>query len=164
MAGRGLNKVQIIGNLGNEPEQRRTQSGALVVNLSVATSESWRSAETQQLTERTEWHRVVLFGRQAETAAEYLHKGSKVYVEGKLQTRKWQDARSGIDRYTTEIVGRELIFLDRRPMNEGQGATSYSGTKSDYGSSNSNTRVDKSQGSPAPVDRFADDPIDDIPW
>lgn len=164
MAGRGLNKVQLIGNLGNEPDQRRAQSGALVVNLSVATTEAWRSAETQQLTEKTEWHRVVLFGKQAEVAAEYLHKGSKVYVEGKLQTRKWQDQRTGIDRYTTEIIGRELIFLDRRQMNEGQGATSYARTQSDYGSASANTRADRAQGSSAPADQFADDPIDDIPW
>ena len=162
MAGRGLNKVQIIGNLGNEPEQRRTQAGALVVTLSVATTETWRDAESQQLNERTEWHRVVMFGRQAETAAEYLHKGSKVYVEGKLQTRKWQDARTGIDRYTTEIVGRELIFLDRRPMNEGQGAASYSRTRP--GPSEASARVDQPKGSSAPADQFADDPIDDIPW
>lgn len=164
MAGRGLNKVQLIGNLGNEPDQRRAQSGALVVNLSVATTEAWRSAETQQLTEKTEWHRVVLFGRQAEVAADYLHKGSKVYIEGKLQTRKWQDQRTGIDRYTTEIICRELIFLDRRQMNEGQGATSYTKTRSDYGSANSNTQADRAQGSSAPADQFADDPIDDIPW
>lgn len=162
MAGRGLNKVQIIGNLGNEPEQRRTQAGALVVTLSVATTEAWRDAETQQLNERTEWHRVVMFGRQAETAAEYLHKGSKVYVEGKLQTRKWQDARTGIDRYTTEIIGRELIFLDRKPMNEGYDAGSYSRTGP--GSSNANTRVDQPKSTSAPADQFADDPIDDIPW
>ena len=162
MAGRGLNKVQIIGNLGNEPEQRRAQSGALVVTLSVATTEAWRDAETQQLNERTEWHRVVMFGRQAETAAEYLHKGSKVYVEGKLQTRKWQDTRTGIDRYTTEIIGRELIFLDRRPMNESQGAASYSRTRTSQ--SDVNTRAEQPKGSAASVDQFADDPIDDIPW
>lgn len=100
---RGINKVILIGNLGNEPEIRSTGSGALIASLSVATSESWRDRNTGQQQEKTEWHRVVIFGKLAEIAQQYLHKGSKVYLEGKLQTRKWQ-GQDGQDRYTTEIV------------------------------------------------------------
>jgi single-strand DNA-binding protein len=100
---RGINKVILIGNLGNAPEIRATGSGTLIANLSVATSESWKDRNTGQQQERTEWHRVVVFGKLAEVAQQYLHKGSKVYIEGKLQTRKWQ-GQDGQDRYTTEIV------------------------------------------------------------
>ena len=100
---RGINKVILIGNLGNEPEIRSTGAGALIATLSVATSESWRDRNTGQQQERTEWHRVVIFGKLAEIAQQYLHKGSKVYLEGKLQTRKWQ-GQDGQDRYTTEVV------------------------------------------------------------
>lgn len=100
---RGINKVILIGNLGNEPEIRSTGAGALIATLSVATSESWRDRNTGQQQERTEWHRVVIFGKLAEIAQQYLQKGSKVYLEGKLQTRKWQ-GQDGQDRYTTEVV------------------------------------------------------------
>lgn len=100
---RGVNKVILIGNLGNEPEIRSTAAGALIATLSIATSESWRDRNTGQQQEKTEWHRVVIFGKLAEIAQQYLHKGSKVYLEGKLQTRKWQ-GQDGQDRYTTEIV------------------------------------------------------------
>ncbi len=110
---RGINKVILIGNLGNDPETRYTQSGAAVTNISLATSESWKDKQTGQQQERTEWHRVVFFNRLAEIAGEYLRKGSKVYVEGSLRTRKWQD-QSGQDRYTTEIVGNEMQMLDSR--------------------------------------------------
>ncbi len=110
---RGINKVILIGNLGNDPETRYTQSGAAVTNISLATSESWKDKQTGQPQERTEWHRVVFFNRLAEIAGEYLRKGSKVYVEGSLRTRKWQD-QSGQDRYTTEIVGNEMQMLDSR--------------------------------------------------
>jgi single-strand DNA-binding protein len=116
---RGINKVILIGNLGNDPETRYTQSGAAVTNISLATSESWKDKQTGQPQERTEWHRVVFFNRLAEIAGEYLRKGSKVYVEGSLRTRKWQD-QSGQDRYTTEIVGNEMQMLDSR--GGGQGA------------------------------------------
>jgi len=109
----GVNKVIIIGNLGDDPEQRTTTNGNAVSNLSIATSEKWKDKETGQQQERTEWHRVVLFNRLAEIAGEYLRKGSKVYVEGSLRTRKWQDS-SGADRYTTEIVGANLQMLDSR--------------------------------------------------
>jgi single-strand DNA-binding protein len=110
---RGINKVILIGNLGNEPDTRATQQGSMVTNLSVATDESYKDRQTGQVVPRTEWHRVVLFNRLAEIAKEYLHKGSKVYIEGRLQTRKWQ-GQDGQDRYTTEIIGSELQMLDSR--------------------------------------------------
>ncbi len=112
MAGPGLNKVTLIGNLGADPERRMTQNGRVIANLRIATSESWMDRETRERRERTEWHRVVFFGPVAETILKYTRKGSKLYVEGQLQTRKWQD-QSGQDRYTTEIIGREFVFLDR---------------------------------------------------
>ena len=110
---RGINKVILIGNLGADPEVRHTQGGNAVANLSLATSETWRDKTTGETRENTEWHRVVMFGRLGEIAGEYLKKGSKVYIEGRLQTRKWQD-RDGNDRYTTEIVGNEMQMLDGR--------------------------------------------------
>jgi single-strand DNA-binding protein len=110
---RGINKVILIGNCGQDPDTKYTASGAAITNLSVATSESWKDKQTGQMQDRTEWHRVVFFNRLAEVAGEYLRKGSKVYIEGKLQTRKWQD-QSGQDRYTTEIVANEMQMLDGR--------------------------------------------------
>ena len=101
---KGINKVILVGNLGRDPEVRYTQSGAAVATLALATSESWRDKNTGEQREKTEWHRVALFGKLAEVAGEYLRKGSQVYIEGQLQTRKWQDQQSGQDRYTTEIV------------------------------------------------------------
>ncbi|GKX57240.1 single-stranded DNA-binding protein [Leminorella grimontii] len=103
MASRGINKVILIGNLGQDPEIRYMPNGGAVANITVATSESWRDKQTGEQKERTEWHRVVIFGKLAEIAGEYLRKGSQVYLEGQLQTRKWQD-QSGQDRYTTEVV------------------------------------------------------------
>ena len=113
MASRGINKVILVGNLGNDPEHRVLPSGGGVTNISLATSESWKDKASGEQKERTEWHRVVFFNRLSEIAAEYLRKGSKVYVEGTLRTRKWQD-QSGQDRYTTEIVGAEMQMLDSR--------------------------------------------------
>ncbi len=103
MATRGVNKVILVGNLGQDPEVRYTPGGAAITNISIATSDSWKDKNTGQMQEKTEWHRVVFFGKLAEIAGEYLHKGSQVYVEGKLQTRKWQD-KQGQDRYSTEVV------------------------------------------------------------
>ncbi len=103
MASRGVNKVILVGNLGNDPEIRYMPSGGAVANITVATSETWRDKATGEQREKTEWHRVALFGKLAEVAGEYLRKGSQVYIEGQLQTRKWQD-QSGQDRYTTEVV------------------------------------------------------------
>ncbi|WP_257265302.1 single-stranded DNA-binding protein [Endozoicomonas sp. ONNA2] len=110
---RGVNKVILIGNLGNDPEVRFTPNGSAVANLSLATSESWKDRNTGQQQEKTEWHRIVIFGKLAEIAQQYLRKGSKVYIEGKLQTRKWQ-GQDGQDRYTTEIVVDQLQMLDGR--------------------------------------------------
>lgn len=103
MASRGVNKVILVGNLGQDPEVRYTPSGSAVANITLATSESWRDKQTGENKEVTEWHRVVLFGKLAEVAGEYLRKGSQVYIEGQLRTRKWQD-QSGQDRYTTEVT------------------------------------------------------------
>ncbi len=110
---RGINKVILIGNLGRDPETRAMPSGASVCNLNIATSESWKDRQSGEQQERTEWHRVVLFNRLAEIAAEYLHKGSQVYIEGSLRTRKWQD-KQGVERYTTEIVANEMQMLGGR--------------------------------------------------
>ena len=110
---RGVNKVILIGNCGQDPEVKFTTSGAAVANLTVATSESWKDKQTGQPQERTEWHRIVFFGRLAEIVGEYIKKGSKVYIEGSLTTRKWQD-QSGQDRYTTEIKASEMQMLDGR--------------------------------------------------
>lgn len=113
MASRGVNKVILIGNLGNDPEVKYTASGSAITNITVATSESWKDKQSGEKKEATEWHKVSFFGRLAEIAGEYLKKGSKVYVEGSLRTRKWQD-QQGVERYTTEIVAEEMQMLDGR--------------------------------------------------
>ncbi len=113
MASRGVNKVILVGNLGADPEVRYMPSGGAITNLRIATSESWKDQQTGQQQERTEWHSVVLFKRLAEVAGEYLKKGSKVYIEGSLRTRKWQ-GKDGQDRYTTEIIASEMQMLDSR--------------------------------------------------
>lgn len=110
---RGINKVILIGNLGADPEVRYMPSGGAVANLRIATTESWKDRQSGEMQERTEWHRVVLFGRLGEVAKEYLRKGSRVYVEGRLQTRKWQ-GQDGQDRYATEVVANDMQMLDRR--------------------------------------------------
>ena len=115
---RGVNKVILVGNLGQKPDMKYTQSNTAVDNLSLATSESWKDKDSGDLKTKTEWHRVVYFGKLAEIAEQYLDKGSKVYVEGKLQTRKWQD-QAGNDRYTTEVLGQELTMLDSRGDSSG---------------------------------------------
>ena len=114
MAGRGVNKVILIGNLGNDPDTRYSPQGSAITNLSVATDESYKDKNTGQIVPKTEWHNIVLFNRLAEIASEYLRKGSKVYLEGRLQTRKWQDKDTGQDRYKTEIVANEMQMLDSR--------------------------------------------------
>lgn len=116
---RGVNKVILIGNLGNDPEVRYTPNGSAVATVSLATSETWRDKQSGELQDRTEWHRVVFFSRLAEIVGEYLHKGSKIYVEGVLRTRKWQD-KNGIDRYTTEIIAGEMHMLDSRSASNNQ--------------------------------------------
>ena len=110
---RGINKVILVGNLGQDPETKAMPSGMTVCNLRLATSESWKDKQTGEMKEQTEWHSVAMFGRLAEIAGEYLRKGSQVYVEGRLRTRKWQD-KEGRDRYTTEIVANEMQMLGSR--------------------------------------------------
>ncbi|MCH8866513.1 MAG: single-stranded DNA-binding protein [Proteobacteria bacterium] len=110
---RGINKVILIGNLGGDPETRYMPNGSAVTNITVATNESWKDKQTGEQKDRTEWHKVAMFNRLAEVAAEYLRKGSQVYIEGKLRTRKWQD-RDGNDRYTTEIIADEMQMLGGR--------------------------------------------------
>jgi single-strand DNA-binding protein len=117
---RGINKVILVGNLGADPETRAMPSGTTVANLRIATSESWKDKQSGEQQERTEWHRVVLFGRLGEIAAEYLKKGSQVYIEGSLRTRKWQD-KQGTERYSTEIVGNDMQMLGGRGGGGGGG-------------------------------------------
>jgi single-strand DNA-binding protein len=117
MSSRGVNRVTIVGNLGQDPEVKYMPSGGAVTNISVATSESWKDKQTGQQQDRVEWHRIVFFNKLAEIAGEYLKKGSQVYVEGSLRTRKWQD-QSGQDRFTTEIVGKEMQMLGSKGSQE----------------------------------------------
>lgn len=124
---RGVNKVILIGNLGADPETRAMPSGMTVANIRVATSENWKDKQSGENKERTEWHNVAMFGRLGEIAGEYLKKGSKVYIEGSLRTRKWQD-KQGNDRYTTEIIANEMQMLDSRGSGMGGGGGGeYSG-------------------------------------
>lgn len=129
---RGVNKVILIGNLGADPEVRYTPSGSAVANITVATSESWKDKQSGETQDRTEWHRVVFFNRLAEIVGEYLRKGSKIYVEGGLRTRKWQD-RNGVDRYTTEIIANEMQMLDSRGGAGGNNTATDSASASNRG-------------------------------
>lgn len=174
MAGRGVNKVILIGNLGQDPDTRYTPNGNAVVNLNLATDESYKDRQTGQLVPKTEWHRIVMFGKVAEVAGQYLRKGSKVYIEGKLQTRKWQN-KEGQDVYTTEVVvdiNGQMQMLDSRGAEGGanQGAPAGRPQQSDYnaqGGQQNNPPPKQqsggygsqpSQGSmPEPVDDFDDD-------
>ncbi len=132
---RGVNKVILVGNLGQKPEMRYTQTNTAVATLSIATSESWKDKDSGEQREKTEWHRVVFFGKLAEIAEQYLDKGSQLYVEGKLQTRKWQD-KDGNDRYTTEILGNEMNML---------GGKKFSGDGGAYDQSQPTSQPDQSQ-------------------
>lgn len=123
MASRGVNKVILVGNLGQDPDVRYMPNGGAVANITLATSESWRDKATGEMKEQTEWHRVVLFGKLAEVAGEYLRKGSQIYIEGQLRTRKWTD-QAGVEKYTTEIVvnvGGTMQMLGGRPASQPQG-------------------------------------------
>ena len=122
MASRGINKVILVGNLGQDPEVKFFPEGGAVTNVTLATSESWKDRKTDEQQERTEWHRIVFYNRLAEIAGEYLTKGSKIYVEGRLRTRKWSD-RDGNDRYTTEIIGDQMQMLDSRGGSVGSDAS-----------------------------------------
>jgi len=148
---RGVNKVIIIGNLGQDPETRYMPSGSAVTNFTVATNESWKDKQTGEQKERTEWHRVSMFNRLAEVAAEYLRKGSQVYIEGKLRTRKWQ-GKDGNDRYTTEIIADEMQMLG--------GGGDFSGNSRGGGSGGD----DKGGSGNAPPQPGPDEFDDDIPF
>lgn len=130
---RGVNKVILVGNLGRDPEVRYLPSGGAVANVTIATSESWRDRNSGQMQEQTEWHRVVFYGKLAEIAGEYLRKGSKVYVEGSLHTRKWQDKQTGQDRYSTEIRAQQMQMLDSRQGGQGGGFAGEDSAGGDFG-------------------------------
>ena len=144
---RGVNKVILIGNLGKDPETRYMPSGGAATTITLATSESWKDKTSGEQQERTEWHRVVLFNRLAEIAGEYLKKGSKVYLEGSLRTRKWQDKATGADRYTTEIVASEMQMLDSKGGDMGAASSTPS----------SSTATTPKQSMPELSDAFDDD-------
>jgi len=153
---RGINKVILIGNLGADPETRAMPSGTTVANLRIATSESWRDKQTGEQQERTEWHRVALFGRLAEIAGEYLRKGSQVYIEGSLRTRKWQD-KQGNERYSTEIVGNELQMLGGRGGAAGAGGAPGESVSRSGGPAPSYTEESGGGGSSSRGEDFDDD-------
>ncbi|RDX35730.1 single-stranded DNA-binding protein [Kangiella sp. HD9-110m-PIT-SAG07] len=155
MASRGVNKVILVGNLGKDPEIRYTADGRAIANITVATSETWKDKNSGQQQEKTEWHRVVIFGKLAEIAGEYLRKGSQVYFEGKLQTRKWQD-QSGQDKYTTEVV------VDINGQMQMLGSRGGGGGDASFGNNNSRPQQQNQQPQPAPA--MDDDFDDDIPF
>lgn len=171
---RGVNKVILVGNLGRDPEVRYLPSGGAVANVTVATSESWKDKNTGAMQEQTEWHRVVFYGRLAEIAGEYLRKGSKVYLEGSLHTRKWQDKQTGQDRYSTEIKGSTMQMLDTKgggsgggfeAADEGQGMPNYA----DFDAPAAAPRQQPSRPAPSAPSRPAapaamEDFDDDIPF
>ncbi|HXL97118.1 MAG TPA: single-stranded DNA-binding protein [Steroidobacteraceae bacterium] len=152
---RGINKVILIGHLGADPETRAMPSGMTVANMRLATTESWKDKQSGEQQERTEWHNVALFGRLGEIAAEYLRKGSQVYIEGRLRTRKWQD-KEGRDRYTTEIVANEMQMLGGRG---GAGAAAGGG-----GSSEPAPRAEHAEAAAGGAGASRDDFDDDIPF
>jgi single-strand DNA-binding protein len=163
---RGINKAILIGNLGRDPETRYTQAGAAVTHFSVATSDSWRDKQTGEQQERTEWHNVVCFARLAEIAGEYLRKGSKIYIEGRIQTRKSPD-KEGLDRYTTEIIANDMQMLDSRGGGGGGGGGGYDASRSDdFQSSPRGGSAPAPVSAPvsAPGDDMGDDLDDDIPF
>ena len=166
---RGVNKVILLGNLGADPETRYTASGGAVTNIRLATTDSWRDRQSGEQQERTEWHRVVFFGRLAEVAGEYLRKGRQCYVEGRIQTRKWQ-GQDGQDRYTTEIVASEMRLLGGRSAG-GAGAAPPGGRDDDSGAAwpdggSTDSSTDGSTGArpAAPKSGPSDDFDDDIPF
>lgn len=150
---RGVNKAIIIGNLGQDPDTKYTASGTAVTNLSVATSESWKDKQTGQMQDRTEWHKITLYNRLAEVAGEYLRKGSKVYIEGKLQTRKWQD-QGGNDRYSTEIIANEMQMLDSAGDNPKPGSAHSNQQNASSASSQGKTAASRSSAPPPDMDSF----------
>ncbi|MCX8650698.1 single-stranded DNA-binding protein [Gilliamella sp. B2776] len=173
MANRGINKVILVGNLGQDPEVRYMPNGNAVANFSVATSESWRDKQTGETRDRTEWHRVVVFGKLAEIAGEYIKKGTQVYLEGQLQTRKWQD-QSGQDRYTTEVVinpiGGTLQILGSRGNsndNFDDGSHNWGQSANNMSSAPAASSRQPNQNVPAPQPKAPEPPMDfddDIPF
>ena len=162
MAGRGVNKVILIGNLGRDPEIRYTPDGVAIANVTVATTDYWNDRNTGERQERTEWHRVVFFRRLAEIVEQYLKKGSKIYVEGRLQTRSWE--QEGVKRYTTEIIANEMTMLDSRG-DAGSGGGSFEqrqpAAAAAGGGGGQQEKAAASQGQPSGFDNFDDD---DIPF
>ena len=158
---RGINKVIIVGNLGQDPETRYMPSGSAVTNFTVATNESWKDKQTGEQKERTEWHKVAMFNRLAEIAAEYLRKGSQVYIEGKLRTRKWQ-GQDGQDRYTTEIIADEMQMLGGR--GGAGGGESFGGGGGSFGGGGQKGGGQQGGGGNAPPQPGPDDFDDDIPF
>ena len=154
---RGLNKVMLIGHLGKDPEMRFTQSGMAVANFTMATSEVWTDKATNDKKERTEWHRIVAFGKLGEICGQYLAKGKQVYIEGRLQTRSWD--QDGVTRYTTEIVANDMQMLDSKGAGAGSGASSYN-NQSNYSNQPSAPQAPCSNSGgmqPGPPDNFDDD-------
>jgi single-strand DNA-binding protein len=158
---RGINRAMIIGTLGQDPDVKYTVSGSPVVNISVATNESWKDKTTGQQVEKTEWHRIVIFGKLAEIAAQYLKKGSQAYFEGKIQTRKWQD-QTGNDKYTTEIVANEMQMLGGKIESSAQSHNSGSAIPSAQQPMNSGNPPPRQEPSTSAVP--GDDGFDDIPF
>ena len=159
---RGINKVILIGNLGRDPETRYTQSGSPVANFSVATSESWNDRQSNERQERTEWHNVVCFARLAEIAGEYLRKGSKVYIEGRLSTSSWE--KEGQKHYRTEIIAREMQMLDGRGGQDGYQAGGQGGYQSGGREGGGPGPLPSRRNEPTVVDGADDDLEDDIPF
>jgi len=159
---RGINKVILIGNCGQDPEVRYTASGAAIANVTIATSETWKDKQTGQAQERTEWHRVVFFNRLGEIAGEYLKKGSKVYIEGSLRTRKWQN-KEGADMYTTEIVASEMQMLDSRESTEPAPAPDNRGAAPSRPNAGDPPAVRSHSSGPENIPGF-DDFDDDLPF
>jgi single-strand DNA-binding protein len=160
---RGVNKVILVGNLGADPETRSMPSGMTVTNIRIATSESWKDKSSGAQQERTEWHNIALFGRLGEIASEYLRKGSQVFVEGKLRTRKWQD-KTGNDRYTTEIIADNMQMLGARAGGAGGGAMGGGGAGGGGGASAAPPRDDYDQSPPPAGGKEKEDFDDDIPF
>lgn len=165
---RGVNKVIIVGTLGNDPEVKYSASGSAIANLSVATSEQWKDKQTGEKKEQTEWHRVVIFGKLAEVAGEYLRKGSQVYIEGQLRTRKWTDS-NGVDKYTTEIVipqmGGVMQMLGGKRDDSGQQPRQQSGQQPQGGwGTNPQQQQPPKQQSPQGGNEPPMDFDDDIPF
>lgn len=162
---RGINKVILVGNLGKDPEIRYSAAGAAIANITIATSDNWKDKQTGEKQERTEWHRVVFFNRLAEVVGEYLKKGSQVYVEGRLQTRKWQD-KEGQDRYTTEIVASEMQMLGGRGGGTGDsgGYSQDPGPSPSMGQSGQAPQSSPAAGQPQSNDSGFDNFDDDIPF